>query len=204
MKCKKPFQFVFFLLTFSLFVLPAYAQSGFYGGIGYGTTSTDTGITAGTATLDEDDNGVTLFFGKKFDENISIEGLYVNLGEASLTGDNGDTFTYNGTAYTFIVNNGSLTAEASLIGVSGIFSHPLSSRFSVFAKLGLVFWDSEVKVSGSGISSSSVSDDGTDLFYGLGGDYKISNDWAVRGAYEIFNFDDEDADMISISAVKFF
>lgn len=192
------------LFFFAAFSANTYAKNGVYVGIGYGSASTDTGITAGTASLDEDDTGYKLIVGKQFDENIAIEGIYVDLGEASLKGDNGDTFSIGSTSYSFTVNNASITAEGSLIGVNGVFSHPISAQTSLYANLGLASWEVDATVSGSGLTSSSASSDGTDLFYGLGVDYQIYNDWSVRGSYEIFNFDDDDADMLSISAVKHF
>lgn len=204
MKNLKRTFFTLLILTLSFFSTPSYSQSDLYGGIGYGATSTDTGITAGTATLDEDDNGIKLFIGKQFNKNVAIEGLYVDLGEASVTGDTGDTFFIGGTTYTFLVDNGSLAAEGSLIGVNALFSHYLSKQTSLFAKIGVASWEVDATVSGSGVASSTASNDGTDIFYGLGGHYKITDSWSVRGEYEIFNFDDDDADMISISAVKSF
>lgn len=194
-------------LTFVIFGLAAssaHAQGDWYAGAGFGSTSTDTGITAGTATLDEDDSGFKLFAGKKLNNNISIEGVYADMGEATLTGDNGDTFTIGNTIYQFIVNNGELAVEGSVIGASAVYSHNLNDAFSIHGKLGMAFWEVDATVTGSGINSSTSSDDGFDLFYGVGVDYRINDGWSVRADYEIYNIEEGDADMLSASIVKWF
>ena len=65
----------------------------------------------------------------------------------------------------------------------------------VFAKLGAVNWDAELSAPGTGFSGS---DDGTDLMYGAGVQFRV---WSLsfRGEYEIFDVSDADTvDMISL------
>ena len=70
-----------------------------YLGAGAGRSSIDAGVTAttGTATLDEDDIGYKAFAGLQINKFLAAEVFYANLGEAELTGNNGDTFGANGT-----------------------------------------------------------------------------------------------------------
>ena len=143
------------------------ANNDFYIGLSYGTTTIDTGITAVTASLDDEDSGFKIFLGKKINANLSVEGFYADFGEASLTGNNGDTFTLDGTTFQFIVNNASITAEATALGINGLYAIPLSDTFSFFGKAGLMFWDSEGTVSGAGVATASVNDDVDMLSIGI-------------------------------------
>jgi OOP family OmpA-OmpF porin len=193
----------FFAFTSSFSATHA-AQNDWYIGAGYGSSSVDTGITAVTASLDEEDTGFRLFAGLKLNKNISIEGFYADLGESSLTGNTGDTFIIDGVLYGFLVDNAAITAKAKVFGFNGLFALPLNDRFSLFGKLGLANWQYDATVSGSGIASGSFSDDGTDFFYGAGASYAINNDWSVRGEYNLYDFDGDDVDMLSINILRSF
>ena len=66
----------------------------------------------------------------------------------------------------------------------------------VFAKGGVISWDGSVDIDGGG--GSLFSEDGTDLAYGVGVQFRI---WSlcIRAEYEIYDLDDvEDANMLSI------
>ena len=74
-----------------------------YVGGAFGSTAIDTGVSAVSgATLDEEDTGSSFFIGTKMSENLSVEGFYTDFGEASLSGDSGDTFVLDGTTYHFL------------------------------------------------------------------------------------------------------
>lgn len=197
-----PALLVFLSTLFASSVQAAAGES--YIGFGYGTTSTETGVTPVTASLDEDDSGFKLFGGHQMNDNLAIEGFYADLGEATVSGDAGDTFIYGGILYQFLVNNGKLAYEGTVLGANALLSLPVSDSFSLFGKLGMALWEVDVTASGSGISSSSASDDGTDFFYGVGASYRFNQDWSVRGEYDMYNFDDGDVDMLSVNIVKWF
>ncbi|MGD2119250.1 MAG: outer membrane beta-barrel protein [Chromatiales bacterium] len=182
------------------------ADNQWYVGIGGGWTDTDTGISSltGTASLDEEDTGYKIFAGYNFNENIALEGFYVDLGEATLTGNNGDTFVLGGTTYAFTVNNARVSSEGTAFGVGGKFTYPFNETFNVFGKLGLAFWDIDGTVSGSGLATSSVDDDGTDAYFGVGAGLKFADSWEVRAEAERYDFGGDDVDFVSLSIVKGF
>lgn len=181
------------------------ADLKWYAGAGVGSSSIDTGVSAltGTASLDEDDTGFKLFGGYRLTKNISIEGFYSDFGEASLTGNNGDTFTYGGAVYTFTANNVKVTAEGTALGVAGVFNMPLSKDFSAHAKLGLMHWDADGTVTADA-GSAALSDDGTDIYYGLGATYNFTKNIGVAVELERYDFDNEDVDLISANFVYSF
>ena len=67
--------------------IPCVASAeGFYAGVG----------SVVGASLDEDGTGYACVIGNEIDKNLSIEGFYIDFGEASLKGDSGDTFVFDG------------------------------------------------------------------------------------------------------------
>lgn len=197
--------FSFLLLVSATSVQAAPGES--FIGFGYGTTSVDTGITPVTASLDEDDTGFKFFGGHQINNNIIIEGFYANLGEATLSGNAGDTFIIDGALLQFLVNNASLSAEGTALGVSALVGGNVSDSFSIFGKLGLAKWDLDLTASGTGVGTSSTSEDGTDIFFGLVASYRFNKDWSIRGDFDKYKFGgdvDTDVDMLSVNIVKWF
>lgn len=73
----------------------------------------------------------------------------------------------------------------------GIGSFPLGNRFSVFGKLGLAMWE---------VEAGAFDDDGTDLTYGIGLQYDLSNRLGLRGQWQRYDVDG-DADVLSIGFI---
>jgi OOP family OmpA-OmpF porin len=177
----------------------------FYVGLGAGLTSIDTGLSAttGTAKLDEDDIGFKGFIGFQPHKNIAIEAFYIDFGEASLTGNNGDTFVANGTTYTFIANNVKVGIAASTVGASLVGFIPLHEMVSPIVKIGFHAWESDLSATSSA-GGVTLADDGQDIFFGLGGQINFNQNIALRAMVERFKFDDEYVDYFSSSfVVKF-
>ncbi len=183
------------------------AAGNWYAGLGYGLTSYDTGIssTTGTASLDEDDSGFKLFGGYNFNKNVAIELTYADLGKATLSGNPGDTFVLDGILFTFI-NAGSLEIEGSLLSLSGVFTHHFNDAFNLYGRLGLASWEADLTANVSGGPAQSASEDGTDLFFGIGAGWNFAPTWALKAEYELYTFDDAevDVDMLSLNIVKTF
>lgn len=180
-----------------------------YIGLGWGETEVDTGVDVGTATLDDDDDGYKIFAGYRVNQYIGLEAFYADLGEASLTGNNGDTFTIDGVAYNFIVNNASVTSEATTMGLEAVATLPMATltdnkylgALTPFAKLGFHAWDAEYTATASGVSQTTADDDGTDLCWGLGLNIDVHKHVALRGEFERFDFDGDDVDYLSASII---
>lgn len=176
----------------------AYALDAPYVGINYGQSEIDTEATnlTGSASLDEKDSGIKLYAGLNLDENFAIEAHYADFGEASLSGNSGDTFSIDGTTFGFTQNGVTVKTEVKSFGISGIYRLPVNDTITPFAKLGIHRWDAEGTMS-SGDASVSVSDDGTDLFYGLGIAVSLSDEVTLRAEYERFNGDEDPIEYLS-------
>ena len=169
-----------------------------YGGVSYGNSKVDTGITnlTGTASLDEKDNGYKIFAGANVTQYISAELHYLDFGEATLKGNNGDTFDLGGTTYSF-TSTETVTGEGDSYGISAIASYPMHEHFEPFVKVGLHRWELDYQIK---TNNSTVSVDGTDIFYGIGANIPLTSNFSARIEYELFECDNEVEDITFLSA----
>ena len=173
-----------------------YAQdSGFYLGASVGQSDVDLGFSAGdvfddlpsgvSISTDEEDTTYSFNVGYNLNENWSLDAAIVDLGEASISVTDG-------------VDRGDVdvSVDGYTIGVTG--SLPLSDRFKLFAKAGVLFWEGDIKatVSGEGTILSD-SDDGNDAYYGFGAAY-IIDQIELFIDYTFNEIDDVDVDVISV------
>lgn len=163
------------LLTLGLTV-DALAESGFYGGAGIGQATID--ACDGVTNCDDEDTSWKVFGGWEMNSNIAFEAGWVDFGEVSGT-----------------VAGSAVSAEADgwTLAAKGIL--PVNEQFGVFGKFGTIIWD----VEGSG-AASDFDDDGTDLMYGLGGQYMFTDQLGIVGEWEWYDID-SDIDLFSIGAL---
>ncbi len=120
--------------------------------------------------------------GYQVNENFAIEASYQELGEAEDS---------NG------VNTLKMDASALMLGVKGIY--PLQNGFSVVGRLGLSSLTLDLSD-----STGSISDDGTELYFGIGAQYDINEQFYVGAEYTFVSADidpiDYDIDNFTLSA----
>ncbi|NOX91657.1 MAG: outer membrane beta-barrel protein [Gammaproteobacteria bacterium] len=130
-----------------------------------GAGDTYAGVSLGNASPDssffDDSVGWKIFGGYELNEILAVEGGYVSFGEMDGPTEFGATTVFEVTGF-----------EVAAVG-----NYPINSQLSVFGKVGLLAWDAEL----SNPNIGSISDTGTDVFFGLGGQYEISGNLAVRG-----------------------
>lgn len=140
-------------------------------------------------SLDKNDTGFKLLLGAQFSPNFAVEGGYVDLGKAKLSGSVGETLI-----------NGDIKGSGFFVDAVGKL--PLSPQWAVFGKLGV--FNGKAKLSGTTSTgqSGSDSDRGTDIKYGLGAEYALSKTVAIRGEWERYRFkvwgDKGDVDLVSV------
>ena len=166
---------LFAVALFALPVLPAVAaDNGFYlgGSIGQANLKVDdlsNGIS--TADFDGDDMAWKLIAGFRPLDWLGLEASYVNFGEPEDT-----------------VLGQKLKAEGDGISAFAVGFLP-TGPVDLFAKVGLISWDSKI--------SGTFDDDGTDLAYGVGAQFRVLG-LSIRAEYEKFDVSDVDLDMISV------
>ena len=177
---KKYITFIFFIFYSSQFVYSA-DTNGYVGG-NFGQADFNTNITAGTATLDEEDLGWKIYGGVNINEYFALEVQYADFGAASLNGVNGSTFTVDGVALQFITT-AQLDAEADSLGFSAVLGYDINEYLRPFAKLGGHTWDLEINATSANINGTVAADDGFDLFFSGGLKIKVTDNFS--GVLEI-------------------
>ena len=182
------------------FALISHASEGFYAGFNYGQASWDVTLddvaflddgSIISASLDDSDTSYSLILGYQFNPNFALEGGFIDFGELNVDA------TSDGTGFLYAPGPVNLNASADglFFNAKGII--PLSEMFSLYGKLGLLMWDAEVTLSDS-TGRISDSDDGNDLFYGVGGSLNITRSLALNADYSLYTLDETDVDVLSI------
>ena len=164
--------------TLGLSALPAMAaDNGVYlgGSIGQSNVSYDESVLGEDFSFDVDSTGYKAIAGWRFLDALAVELNYVDLG----SGDDQ-------------VAGQKIEADVDGISLSAVGFLPVGP-VDLFARVGAINWDASISSPGLG----SVSDDGTDLAYGAGVQFRV---WSLslRVEYERFDISDaDDVDMIS-------
>lgn len=161
------------LLISCLFISFAYGQQEFYVGASIGQSYVEEDDVIFDEDFDEEDFGFKVFGGMRFHKNFAAELTYLDFGEPDdeILGIDSEIDLYAWALY-------------------GVGVLPLTDKFELFAKLGVAYWDAEGKARFMGISAKN-DDDGTELAYGLGASYSLTDHFAFRVEYEGIDLDDE-------------
>ena len=168
-------------------------------------------------TIDDNDTIANFSLGYKVSPSLALEGSIISGGEvsASLSGDESGTF--QGKTYSA---SGTVTVKAKtdtsyLFGLkySGkIGSYPLSLNM----KAGQLFWDVDYIASASGtityggttysgsITETLLAVDGSDLYFGIGMSYELSNNSSIDLDYISTEINNSDISGYSLSWVRNF
>lgn len=170
-----------FMLLFTVMLLTGFAGNQAFAE-GY------IGAAAGQADIEStDDTSIKIFGGYRYN-NFGIEAAYHDLGEQS------ETDPFLGTA----------AIEVTGIEISGVGFLALNPSFDIFGKIGLFLWDVDLSLTGF----PGVSDDGNDLMFGFGGQFKPTKNFSIRAEYQLtelsINSVDFDTDILSIGVALHF
>jgi OmpA-OmpF porin, OOP family len=181
------------LVSGFIFSLPVAAESNVYLGttfaksyaqsssVGLDATLAAQGITA-QSTVNSKDKSYKFYAGYQFTPYFALEGGYVNLGKVNAAG----TFTFPfppGGTFTD-------TIQANGWNVDAVGTLPVIENLSLYGRLGWVrakVTANIVAQTGFGAMSFPSQARSTGTHYGIGGQYKLNQNWAVRAEYERFN-----------------
>lgn len=144
--------------------------------------------------IEDSDMGFRFVGGFELSPAFAFEVGYSDFGEVTADGySDGNGF------YWF---QGPVSVEASADGFDlGLVGRmPVSESFSFIGRLGVLVWDVEGKEEDSS-GSFSGSDDGNDVFFGLGGEFGGKGPLAVRAEFTRYSLDDSDLDSLSLSVI---
>jgi len=123
---------------------------------------------AQAAAFDGDVTTMSLFVGKDLNETFAIEGFYSNLGKSEFT---------DGT-----------TIKATTMGIAVKAGTDLTEDLRGFVKVGYHSWKTK----------SATNDDGTDVLYGAGLEYKLSETTAILAGYDRYTANDDNVTDMNI------
>lgn len=166
------------------------SDSGFYVGGSLGTAKTDYSVADadfGDIKFDDSNTAYKGFVGFNFGLvpmfNLAVEGSYVDFGKT-----NPDIAE---------IPNAELGVSGWVgSGLAGVDLGPVG----LFAKVGMIAWDSDFD---SAVSAFRTSESGTDATWGLGAKMQLGS-FAVRAEYEIFEMDYVEVDFFSVGAAYTF
>ncbi len=167
-------------ITAATFALPARAaDNGIYlgGSIGQSGVHADERIEGTNFSYDADATGYKLIAGWRPLNWLAVEGDYIDLGSGS--------DKVEGTKIDTDVNGVSLSALGFLA----------LGPVDVFARVGAVNWNADVKVPSLGVKAS---DDGTDFTYGIGAQFRI---WSLSFRAEYERFEVSDIDTVDLATL---
>jgi OOP family OmpA-OmpF porin len=168
------------VLSLGLAALPAgAADNGIYlgGSVGQGGVQFDQAIEGFDFDYDANSTAYKLIIGWRFLDWLAVEGDYVDLG----SGDD----TVDGSRFETDVSG----VMASVVGFLPV------GPVDLFARVGGIAWDAEVT---GPTPEFSGSDDGMDLTYGIGAQFRV---WSLSLRAEYERFEIEDADTVDLISV---
>ena len=167
------------LLSFSATLTSAtvLAEGDFYGSLNLVRLDIDSDFDNWGGT----DTTFSVGVGYRLNENVAVELGYQDFGDVSISG------------------NGSATIEADAIQLSVIGGLPVSENVGVYAELGFDLWDAKLSYTDvPGVGSGSDSDDGNDVYFGLGGYWSVNEKIAIHLDYQVHELDDTEIDTLGV------
>lgn len=151
-------------LAATLLSSSVFADSNFYLGGSVGQTEVDYEAVAGTTVTDDSDTSWKIFGGYNINENFAVEVAYQDLGDNSAV---------------VLGQQTNLDAEALSIALVGKL--PINDQFEVFGKLGYADVEADADVPSL---NASVSASDSDVLYGIGAVYSVTDAVDVRLEWE--------------------
>ncbi len=165
-------------------------------------------------SVDDKDSAVSFVVGYQFDKNIAFEAGVISEYDvsASATTASGSaaTGTLDGKSYSIpAATTFTLSAKFDTGYTLGTkFSSSINESFDMYGKVGMYFWESDLVLSsdnairydGSDYTNVTLAtEDGSDVYYGIGGSYKVDPTTSINADYMKIKAAGADADSIGLS-----
>ena len=185
-------------------------DSRYYMSLGMSFDDLDGDINSVTnATLDEDDEGVSIKFGMDYSDLLSFEFGYRQYGNLIISDNGAGTGVWttdgNPTTNKTLTAGGRIVLDSYAYTFMPKFKYNYSSNVDIFAGIGLMYFrtraDLHATLGASGISTEAMRD--FEPYYEVGAEYKLNNTYSATLSYE--NVDDIDATRIEsiVASIKY-
>ena len=158
------------LSVVSLLPLASYAETEVYGGVGVGYST----FQVDALNLEGEDVAVRQFIGLNYGDYAGIEIGYVDFGTVS-----DQVLLEPG-----VSANDSIQTEGYELALVG--RYPLNQELDAFGRVGIIRWDSEATLDTYPLP---VTQDGDDLIWGIGLDFRGSGRFSVRVQADFVDID---------------
>ncbi len=175
MLCKQ-ISLIAILSLLILFSNMAFAQSDFYVFGAFSTTDSDL-VLSDLTGVNDSDNGFSLGAGYAVTPNFSLEAAYQDFGSPNGGSDCPPEFFC-------LVIPVSTKADITGLSLSLVGNLPITDKFDLYGKIGLVGWDIDF----SGISTA-FDDSGEDFLFGAGLRLSIDDHWKAFVEYQKLDLD---------------
>lgn len=176
------------IMSIGVLMTSAFAEDGgFYVRASLEQVSIDE-VTDDGVLFDDNTIGYMLGGGYQFNRYFSVEGGYNDFGDLE------ETLTENGVT-------ASASVDANGFYAAAIGKVPLGQNFALTGKAGLLKWDADILVQIPTLPDMRDSDDDTDPFFGIGGEYYFSETFTIAGGYDRFKLDNVDLDVFNLGVI---
>lgn len=156
-----------------------------------------------TNSLDTEGIAYQLQAGYRLQRHLALEAAYMGFGDTEFTGDS------NG--INSIWNDGRVVGRTKVSGLSfaGVALWPGGdARLQLYAKGGMLFWDSSARYDSTINDINSINDDGVSPMVAAGLQWRVWRGWRVRAEWlysqvTIANRDKPDVNFISLGLMHF-
>lgn len=157
---------------------------GWYAGFGFGQSRyRDVGVSSANTRTE----GWKVYSGYQFNNYLGVEGGYANLNDLTAT---------TATARADV--------ESNAWALAAVGSYPLTDKFSIMAKLGAAFVQTNTSIKVGAAPAQRTGDDSYQPYYGVGMSYALLDNLSLRAEWERFDLDDYNIDLMTAGfAVKF-
>lgn len=169
---------LFALITILTFVTTHNAASaeelGKYIGVGIGQSSLDVSD-PGADSIDDTDTSFKIFGGAEINPNFAAEFGYIKFGEFSAH---------------YPLFDETDTAEGGAIFATAIGQANITEQVGLFGKLGFAYWNLDFKADATYLGTpvyASGDGNGIDLLYGIGINFKATDQISIRAEWEQYS-----------------
>lgn len=149
----------------------AESAGNFYAGLGVGVAQ----VSDDVFLFDDSSTAFKVLAGYQINEHLSFEGSFVTL-------DDYESY------YPFVFGTQHAVADGRGFSGVAVVTMPLTERFDLRARGGILFWKADTDV-------ASIESSGNDLSFGLGVNFRVNETLGIRLDYDALKFGDVEANV---------
>ncbi|MFY8273959.1 outer membrane beta-barrel protein [Pseudoalteromonas sp. SSDWG2] len=154
------------------------------------------GLDASVTALDNSDMAVSLYLGYDFNQHWYLQGGYKDIGEVQIN----ISATYDDEVAFFDEIRKIHPESGDGLFIALGYHFYINDDFTIAPQLGLFDWQGKFKTTNVGELKGRDKISGTDMFLGIKGEYRLSQEWRVGLSWERINFDKDESDAVWLSA----